>query len=109
MSIRHTIATHIRAGLFLCACLAASAVDADVKLPALISDHMVLQADTEVPIWGWANPGESVSVSLGQANANATADQNGKWQAKLLRLSAGGPHTLEVKGSSTLVVKDVLV
>jgi sialate O-acetylesterase len=109
MNIRREIAKHSRAGLVLIAWLAASEVHADVRLPALISDHMVLQTDAEVPIWGWANPGESIAVSLGRANANTKADQKGKWLARLPTLSTGGPYTLEVKGSNTLVVNDVLV
>ena len=109
MSESRQIATHFRACLFLIACLATPAAYAEVKLPALISDHMVIQADAEVPIWGWASPGESVAVGLRQANANTIADQNGKWQVRLPKLTAGGPHTLEVKGSNALVVKDVLI
>jgi sialate O-acetylesterase len=87
----------------------ASAAHGEVKLPALISDHMVLQADAEAPIWGWAAAGESVAVSIGSANVKSTAGANGRWQLKLPKLSAGGPHTLEVKGANTLSVKDVLV
>jgi sialate O-acetylesterase len=92
------------------ACLfGASVAQAEVKLPAIISDHMVLQADAEAPIWGWASPGESVAVSVGSANVKTTAGAGGRWQLKLPKLSAGGPHTLEVKGANTLSVKDVLV
>src|SRR5262245_27735098 len=109
MIIGFWAARHLRTYLLLFACTASSAAYADVKLPSLFSDHMVVQADVEVPIWGWASPGESVAVRLGPASVNATADQNGKWQAKLPKLSAGGPHTLDVKSSNALAVKDVLV
>ena len=81
----------------------------EVKLPAIISDHMVLQADAEVPLWGWANPGEEVTASLGGARASAKADASGRWQVKLPKLSAGGPHELTVSGKNLVTVKDVLV
>jgi sialate O-acetylesterase len=54
MIIGRRSATHFRTSLFLIACLVTPALYAEVKLPALISDHMVVQADAEVPIWGWA-------------------------------------------------------
>src|SRR5947209_5740376 len=73
--------------------LTAPAARADVKLPAVISDHAVLQRDKTVPVWGWADPGEQVTVTLGGQTKTATAGQDGKWIVKLDRLSAGGPHT----------------
>lgn len=92
-----------------CSMALPAAVLADVKLPALISDHMVLQADAEVPIWGWASPGEEITVSLAGASAQTKADASGNWRVLLKNLKAGGPHTLAVKGTNTLTVKDVLV
>jgi len=84
-------------------------VRAEVKLPALFSDHAVLQRDTAVPVWGWAAKGEEVTVSIaGQTMSTKTGD-DGKWQVKLANLSAGGPHALTVKGSNTIIVNDVLV
>jgi sialate O-acetylesterase len=82
---------------------------ADVRLPAIFSDHMVLQAGAEAPVWGWAAPGESVSVAINGATAKTTAGQDGKWQVKLGKLAAGGPHTLEIAGKNNLVIKDVLI
>lgn len=84
-------------------------VRADIKLPALFSDHMVLQADTTVPVWGWASPGEEVSVSIAGQSATTTADANGKWMARLGKLKTGGPHVLSIKGQNDLAVQDVLV
>jgi sialate O-acetylesterase len=109
MIVSRKASMFVSGSLVLIACLVTPSVDAEVKLPAIISDHMVLQADAEVPIWGWASPRETVAVRLGQAQADVKADQNGKWQVRLPKLSAGGPHILEVKGSNTLLVKDVLV
>ncbi len=61
----------------------APCVSADVKLPALFTDHMVLQRDAAVPVWGWAEPGEAVTVSIAGQTTSTKADSNGKWQVKL--------------------------
>lgn len=82
---------------------------AEVRLPKLFSDHMVVQRDREVPVWGWAEPKESVSVTLAGQTVSAVADADGRWTARVSALPAGGPHTLVVKGSSTVTVSDVLV
>jgi len=82
---------------------------ADVKLPAVFCDHMVLQRDTVVPVWGWADPGEKVSVTLAEQTQTATADADGKWSVKLDKLASGAPVTLTVKGKNTVIVNDVLV
>lgn len=89
--------------------LAAASSRADVKLPAIISDHMVLQANAEVPIWGTGSPGESVDVAFGAAKIKTETGADGKWQVKLPRQSAGGPHEMTVTGKNVLNVKDVLV
>ncbi|MEX0939266.1 MAG: sialate O-acetylesterase [Pirellulales bacterium] len=82
---------------------------ADVRLPKLFADHMVVQRDRQVPVWGWAEPGERVTVSLAGREAEATADEGGKWRTELEPLSAGGPHELNVAGNNKLTVGDVLV
>ncbi len=83
---------------------------ADVKLPAVFSDHMVLQQDAVAPVWGWAEPGEGVTVSVAGQTRTARADAAGKWRVNLARLKATAePQTLTVKGKNTLTVQDVLV
>ena len=82
---------------------------ADITLPAIFSDHMVLQRDVPVPVWGWAEPGEHVAASIAGKTRTATADATGRWKLKLDRLSAATPTTLTVKGHNTIVVQDVLV
>ena len=101
-------ATFASAALSL-ACLAPFA-RADVKLPGIIGDHMVLQRDQKVPIWGWADPGEEVTVTtLGEA-AKATADKDGKWQVLVGGLKASDkPIEMTVAGKNTITVKDILV
>ena len=93
---------------FLLACVA-SVASAEVKLPAVFGDHMVLQRDAELPVWGWANPGEKVAVTLGRQSQAATACDEGKWKLKLSAVKAGGPYTLKVTGSNTIELTDVLV
>lgn len=82
---------------------------ADVKLPALFADQMVVQRDIKIPVWGWADPGEKVKVTLAGKTAETEADQNGKWRVALAALPAGGPHELVVEGKNTLKRSDVLV
>lgn len=82
---------------------------ADVKLPAIFGDHMVLQQKQNDRVWGTADPGEDVTVTIADQTKTAKADADGKWSVTLDPLSAGGPHTLTVKGKNTLEFKDVLV
>ncbi|HUU26431.1 MAG TPA: sialate O-acetylesterase [archaeon] len=91
--------------------LAFSAVPAaaDVKLPRLFNDHMVLQCGMRTPVWGWADPGEKVRVEFGTRIAETTADKDGKWMLRLAPLDIGGPFELLVSGKNTILIKDVLV
>jgi sialate O-acetylesterase len=87
----------------------AASLPAEVKLPGIFSDHMVLQHQMPVSIWGTAAPDEKVVVRfLGQEVA-ATADKEGKWSVKLAALKAGGPHELTVAGQNTIALKNVMV
>src|SRR5262245_25825361 len=83
-------------------------VRADVKLPALISDGMVLQQGMAVPLWGWADEGESVSVEFQNQKLTAMT-KDGKWVVRLKPLKAGGPFTLTVSGRNKIELKNVLV
>ena len=82
-----------------------------LHLPAIISDHMVLQREARTPIWGWADPGEVITVTAGEAHASATADAKGRWEVELSGLkSSATPIELQVAGKSkAIVVHDVLV
>ena len=87
-----------------------AAARAEVKLPAIFSDHMVVQADAVVAIWGWAAEDEKVIVSLAEQSAETKGSADGKWMVKLAKLKTSGePQTLTVKGGNTLTVRDVLV
>ena len=82
---------------------------ADVKLPSIFADHMVLQQGATVPIWGWASPGESVTVDFAGQAQTATADGGGRWKTALDKLAPGDPQTLRIAGKNTIVIRDVLV
>ena len=82
---------------------------ADVKLPRIFGDHMVLQQNTEAAVWGWADAGEQVTVTLGEASATADTGDNGRWSVRLPTQAAGGPHTLTVSGKNTVQLEDVLL
>ena len=82
---------------------------ADVRLPAIISDNMVLQQGTKVRIWGNARPGERVIVAFQNKSSEAVADGQGRWAVFIGPLKSGGPAELTVKGANTLTIKNVLV
>jgi len=81
---------------------------ADVRLPGLFSDHMVLQQGIPVPVWGWADGGETVTVTFRGRSVTATP-QNGKWIVRLPKQKAGGPSELVVEGRNRIELRDVLV
>lgn len=100
----------IRSLLLPCASVLASlGANAAVKLPALFSDHLVLQRDAKVPVWGWAAPGEEVTVTIAGERRTANAGADGRWRVQFENLKAGGPCELLAKGANEVVVKDVLV
>ena len=77
---------------------------ADVKVPALFTDHMVLQQGHANPVWGWAEPGEMVTVSIAGQSHQATAGADGRWRVRLTPLPVGGPHELKIAGKNTLTI-----
>jgi sialate O-acetylesterase len=101
---------------FLSLCVAvftiatACCVRADVKLPPIFGDHMVLAKTAKVPIWGKADPGETVTVTLDGQTARTQANAEGKWMTSLnLKDSAPGPFEMTVAGNNRLIRSDVVV
>ena len=83
---------------------------ADVSLPAIFGDHMMLQQKTGAPIWGWADAGERVTVSGSWGEeASVITGTDGTWKVFLQTPSYGGPHVVTVEGSNTITLSDVLV
>lgn len=90
--------------------LAAGYVRADVVLPDVINSGMVLQRDQRVPIWGKAEPGESVTVVLGRQTKTAVADQNGKWMVQFNPMKANAtPATMTIVAKNRLELRDILI
>ena len=95
--------------LALCASFAASTASADVRLPKLVSSGMVLQRDMAVNVWGWADPGEAVRVSINKTELFTVANAAGEWTVTLPAMKAGGPFTVNVQGDNQITLQDVLV
>jgi sialate O-acetylesterase len=81
----------------------------DVRVPAIIGDHMVLQQGQRDRVWGWADPNEEITVTIDGQTHKANAGSDGKWSVSLDPMRAGGPHTLVVQGKNTLKFNDVLI
>ncbi|MGN7811362.1 sialate O-acetylesterase [Flavobacterium sp. 22076] len=84
-------------------------VSANVKMPLLFSDGMVLQRDKQIPIWGFADADEKIEVHFNKQIQKTKADKNGKWTLNLKSEKAGGPFELIVIGKNTITIKNVLV
>ncbi len=87
------------------------AVFANIKLPAIFSNGMVLQQQSKVPVWGWADVGEKVTVtgSWSAKNISVITDAQGNWKATLQTPKAGGPYLLTIKGNNSIILNDVLI
>lgn len=88
-----------------------SNANAEVRLPAIIGSHMVLQQNSEVKMWGWCDPDEKIRINSGwdTATYNTTGNADGKWMLSIKTPVAGGPYTLTVNGSNNIVLEDVLI
>jgi sialate O-acetylesterase len=82
---------------------------AQVRVPSIIGDNMVLQAAMKVRMWGTASPGERVTVRLNSQSSSATADASGHWQTFVGPFKAGGPFDLTIAGTNTLTFKNILI
>ncbi len=106
-----TMGLHARSwlGALIVTLMAASTVQADVKLPNVFGDHMVLQQGQKNKVWGLAAAGEAITVSIDKQSHAATAGVDGTWNVMLDPLPVGGPYELTVKGKNELKFTDVLV
>ena len=93
----------------LAALFVTSSLEADVKLPAMFTDHAVLQREMPVPVWGWADPGEEITVAIAGQTHKTKADDKGKWRVTLEPLAVGKPLKLVVEGKNRVAVNDILV
>ena len=98
------------AALFLAALLLSTTSYADIRLPAIIGDNMVLQQGQEVSIWGWADPGEEVmaGVSWHSMEWAVRADDSGRWAFKMAAPRPGGPYQITLRGKNTVTLENIL-
>ena len=94
--------------LFLPSCQSTPAAE-HIELPALFSDHMVLQQDAVITIWGKASPQKQVTALFKNQRSSAIAQEDSTWHLYLAPEQAGGPFELHIIGTDTLLIKDVLI
>ena len=103
MNIRHLLVVAV-------SLVVAPPTFAEIHLPAIFGDHMVLQREMDIPVWGTASPGANVSVALGEQRVVTTAGEDGRWRVELAPLPAGGPHEMVVEGDgSRHAFSDILI
>lgn len=82
---------------------------AGVRLPKLVGNNMVLQRDVKIPIWGWADPGEKVTVYFLKQKHTTKAGADGKWSINLNPLKAGGPYEMRIKAKNEIKLNNILI
>jgi sialate O-acetylesterase len=92
--------------ILITVCITATA---QIKLPRLISDNMVLQRDTKLTIWGWAAVGEKINLRFKEKNYSTTTGADSTWTVVLPAQKAGGPYDMEISGSNRIVIKNILL
>ncbi len=95
--------------VFILAGLQYGLISAQVRLPRLVRDSMILQRDAKLNIWGWASKGEKIRISFNNKTYKITAGTDGKWILQLPPMKAGGPYTMDIAASNKITLKDILV
>jgi len=96
--------------LIYCLCVSTASVSlADIRLPSLIDHHMVVQRGVEYPVWGWADPGERVTVSFNGQAKTATVGADSIWKVTLAPMKAGGPYEMRLRGKNAITLDNILV
>ena len=113
--MKKTLHWYSRFLVLLALAMQANFVAAEVRIPNIFGDHMVLQQGQANSVWGSAGPGESVTVTIGKSGSisgqsvKTFAGSDGKWNVKLAPLAVGGPYEMTVQGSNQIKVVDILV
>ncbi|QDU35170.1 Glycosyl hydrolases family 2, sugar binding domain [Poriferisphaera corsica] len=106
---RHTTLPYLAAALFFSLSLISPTLAQSLKLPAIISDHMLLQQNTTCPIWGQAEPNQPITVSINNQTHTTTADADGNWRIDLSPITTKGPFTLTITSSDqSITINDVI-
>ena len=84
---------------------------ANVKLPSILNDNMILQQNTDVKLWGWADAGEKITIKTSWLRqvVYTTTTADGKWIATVKTTSAGGPYTIDIEGKNKITLKNILL
>lgn len=82
---------------------------ADVRLPKIFESNMVLQRDKPVNVWGWASPGEAITIKLKDQSVSVKADRKGKWMVGLPASKAGGPYEMVITGKNEIILSNILI
>lgn len=99
---------HTFSVLLACVLITVNAATAQVKLPQIIRDSMILQRDTKLNIWGWASPNEKLGLRFNNKIYKTKADASGNWKLVLPPVPAGGPYSMEFTASNKIILKDIL-
>lgn len=101
---------HTKNLITFCLCLVIiSCAKAQVKLPQIIRDSMILQRDSKINIWGWASKGEKVSVKFNGKTYRTITGEDGKWKVQLSPMKAGGPYIMDISGKNKITLHDILI
>lgn len=82
---------------------------ANVRLPKLVSNHMVLQRGVPLPLWGWADPDEKITITFDNKEYNIITGKDGKWNTQLPPMEAGGPFVMTINGKNMITIRDILI
>ena len=105
----HLTRLSLKHSLFGFAMLFTNSLQADIELPQLFTDNMVLQREKPINVWGKASAGESITVVLANETTQTVADTQGNWSTQLPPMEAGGPHTFSVKGNNSITLNNILI
>lgn len=95
--------------LLIISFISTAKIFADVTLPKIFGDNMVLQRNRSIPVWGWSDPSETITIKFNHQTRTVQADRKGNWKVNLDKELAGGPYQLVIKGKNTVTFKNVLV
>lgn len=95
--------------LFFITCFLSQVVFAQVRLPRLIRDSMILQRDARIKIWGWASPREKIKINFHKKDFKTTANADGRWLVFLPAMKAGGPYTMNIDASNHISLNNILI
>ena len=84
-------------------------IHAQVRIPLLVRDSMILQRDAKINIWGWAAKNEKINIKFNSKNYKTKAGNDGKWLIQLPPMKTGGPHTMDITGSNKISLKEILI